>query len=32
VSKEYDDTDKMFESLKKIGKQITRLLSDKKNN
>ena len=31
-SKEYDDTDKMFESLKKIGKQITRLLSDKKNN
>ncbi|SUZ90500.1 uncharacterized protein METZ01_LOCUS43354 [marine metagenome] len=22
----------MFESLKKIGKQITRLLSDKKNN
>ena len=32
MSKEYDDTDKMFESPQKIGKQITRLLSDKKNN
>jgi len=29
-SKEYDDTDKMFESPQKIGKQITRLLSIKK--
>jgi len=28
----FDETDKMFESLKKVGKQITLLFSMKKNN